>query len=64
MADTDETNSNGDYRPWTSWQPNPQDPSEKPWLYWGDKRRDDGPEMVAALSRFQVSSLGAVYKSE
>lgn len=21
-------------RPWTSWKPDPQDPSEQPWLYW------------------------------
>ena len=28
------TEEHSDKRPWTSWKPNPEDPSEKPWLYW------------------------------
>ena len=72
-------NGENTMRPWTTWKPNPQDPSEKPWLYWrapeNALNNDDGkrprtppdrppePEMVGTFSRFGYLGIKAVPQS-
>ncbi|KAI5457331.1 hypothetical protein BGZ63DRAFT_494438 [Mariannaea sp. PMI_226] len=29
-------------RPWLNWKPNMEDPSDKPWLYWNQRKMRNG----------------------
>lgn len=31
-------------QPWVNWKPNPNNPSEKPWLAWGKTSGDGDPD--------------------